>query len=82
MQAKNLNYEVELTGTTQLPGTSLRAPTSNGLNFCCRDTMQGELNLELREVNGSKSQVILNASSNLCGLEVGGDDWDHYWQSH
>jgi tocopherol cyclase len=44
--------------------------------------MQGELNLELRELNGSKSQVILNASSNLCGLEVGGDDWDNYWHSH
>lgn len=81
MQAKNLNYEVTLTGTTQLPGTPLRAPTTNGLTFCCRDTMQGELNLELREVNGSKSQVILNASSNLCGLEIGGNDWDNYWQS-
>lgn len=81
MQAKNLNYEVTLTGTTQLPGTPLRAPTNNGLTFCCRDTMQGELNLELREVNGSKSQVILNASSNLCGLEIGGGDWDNYWQS-
>jgi tocopherol cyclase len=82
MQAKNLNYEVELIGTTNLPGTPLRAPTTNGLAFCCRDTMQGTLNLELRELNGGKSKVILNASSHLCGLEIGGDDWDQHWQSH
>jgi tocopherol cyclase len=26
--------------------------------------------------------VIINASSNLCGVEIGGDDWDHDWHSH
>jgi tocopherol cyclase len=82
MQAKNLHYEVKLTATTHLSGTPLRAPTRNGLAFCCRDTMQGELNLELRELKGSKSKVIINASSNLCGVEIGGDDWDHDWHSH
>jgi len=81
MQARNLNYEIELTGTTHLPGTPLRAPTANGLIFCCRDTMQGKLDLELREVSGTKFKTILKAHSFLCGLEVGGGSWDNSCQS-
>ncbi|MEH2262999.1 tocopherol cyclase family protein [Nostoc sp.] len=81
MKATNSNYEIELTGTTDLPGTPLRAPTAEGLRYCCRDTMQGKLNLELRELNGRKSQIILKAESFLCGLEVGGGSWDNVWQS-
>ncbi len=81
MQARNLNYEIELIGTTNLPGTPLRAPTTNGLQFCCRDTMQGELTLELREITGGSSQIILKAHSHLCGLEVGGASWEKTWQS-
>ncbi len=81
MQARNLNYEIELTGTTHLPGTPLRAPTANGLMFCCQDTMQGKLDLELRELSGTKSKIILKAHSFLCGLEVGGGSWDNSWQS-
>ncbi|MDZ8105363.1 MAG: tocopherol cyclase family protein [Nostoc sp. DedQUE12a] len=81
MKATNSNYEIELTGTTDLPGTPLRAPTAEGLRYCCRDTMQGKLNLELRKLNGTKSQIILKAQSFLCGLEVGGQPWDKCWQS-
>jgi tocopherol cyclase len=80
MQARNGQYEVQLTGTTDLPGTPLRAPTADGLIFCCRDTMRGRLNLELREI-GSQSRIILKAQSSLCGLETGGGDWHHSWQS-
>ncbi|MGB3695002.1 MAG: tocopherol cyclase family protein [Spirulinaceae cyanobacterium] len=78
MQARNFNYEVELTGTTNLPGTPLRAPTERGLVFCCRDTMLGKLTLELRDRSG---QTILKAESDLCGLEVGGEPWDKTWRS-
>lgn len=81
MQARNSQYEVELIGTTDLPGTPLRAPTENGLIFCCRDTMQGDLNLQLRERTGGKSRIILEASSSLCGLETGGAPWDEPWLS-
>ncbi|MBD2665577.1 hypothetical protein B6N60_00008 [Richelia sinica FACHB-800] len=81
MRASNLDYEVELTGTTDLPGTPLRAPTAQGLQFCCRDTMQGHVSLELRKRIGKKSQTILVAESNLCGLEVGGSSWVRSWQS-
>lgn len=76
MQAHNGSYEVELTATTDVPGTKLRAPTEDGLGFVCRDTMFGELSLELRERHGKR---ILKASSDLCGVEVGGIPWDQPW---
>lgn len=81
MQAKNSQFEIELTGTTDQPGTPLRAPTENGLIFCCRDTMRGQLNLELRELTQGKSQLILKAHSFLCGLETGGGPWEETWHS-
>ncbi|XWK90780.1 MAG: tocopherol cyclase family protein [Phormidium sp.] len=77
MQAKNSQYEIELSGTTDLPGTPLRAPTRDGMQFVCRDTMLGNLTLELRE----KSQTILKATSSLCGLETGGSPWEQPWLS-
>jgi tocopherol cyclase len=80
MRARNLNYEVELTGITHLSGTPLRAPTANGLAYCCQDTMQGTLDLELRDISGRKSKIILKAHSNLCGLETGGGSWNNSWQ--
>ncbi len=81
MQARNSKYEVDLIGTTDLPGTPLRAPTADGLLYCCRDTMQGQLDLQLREICDGKPQIILKAQSSLCGLETGGGSWDDSWQS-
>lgn len=78
MQASNDDFEVTVTGTTKFPGTPLRAPTEQGLIFCCRDTMKGKLNLELRTSSGL---TILEASSDLCGLEVGGGPWNDVWVS-
>ncbi|WP_315788404.1 tocopherol cyclase family protein [Fischerella sp. JS2] len=82
MQAQNSHYEVELTGTTDLLGTPLRAPTENGLIFCCRDTLQGQLNIELREKKNNHQEIILKAHSSACGLEIGGGPWNDAWQSH
>ncbi|MBE9125796.1 MULTISPECIES: tocopherol cyclase family protein [unclassified Coleofasciculus] len=81
MQARNSQYEVELTGTTDRPGTPLRAPTEQGLIFICRDTMHGQLTLELRERHGQRAQTILKANSSVCGLEVGGEPWSEPWYS-
>ena len=81
MQASDRQYEIELTGTTELSGTLLRAPTERGLAFCCRDTTQGHVELELRKRATGKSQTILKAKSSLCGLEVGGGPWEEAWQS-
>ncbi len=80
MQARNSEFEVELTATTNLPGTLLRAPTEKGLIFCCRDTMNGQVDLELRQ-RGDKSKIILKAGSSLCGLETGGGPWEETWRS-
>jgi tocopherol cyclase len=77
MQAQNGEYEVELVGTTDLPGTVLRAPTENGLIFACRDTMRGQVDLKLWRQRDRA--LILHATSDLCGLEVGGAPWDESW---
>ena len=81
MQATNSEYEITLVGTTDLPGTPLRAPTENGLQFVCKDTMRGQLNLKLSRRNKGKSSLILEAQSSLCGLETGGGGWDGSWVS-
>ena len=90
MRARNSQFEVELIGTTNSPGTYVRAPTANGMAFCCRDTTHGELRLQLRELLGGnvdkngnqRSRIILEAQSSLCGLEVGGGPWDEVWQTN
>lgn len=76
MQARNSSGEVELVATTDLPGTPLRAPTEEGLQFCCRDTMQGRLQVVLRDRVGN---VRLRAVSSTGGLEVGGEPWNEAW---
>lgn len=81
MWASNAQYEVELTATTDQPGTPLRAPTQQGLVFCCRDTMRGKIQLKLYQRKGNRSQLVLEAHSNLCGLETGGSPWDGVWRS-
>jgi tocopherol cyclase len=78
MQAQNDRFEVRLTGKCDRPGTLVRVPTEDGLRFRCRDTMNGDLILELREING---KTILKAETSLCGLEVGGAPWDRAWIS-
>lgn len=79
MQATNSQYQVTLVGTTDLPGTPLRAPTENGLIFACKDTMRGEVRLEVR--SRDSATPILTAFSSLCGLETGGSPWDDAWYS-
>ena len=76
MKAENDRYIIEIIGRTDLPGTPLRAPTEDGLIFCCRDTMKGHLTLVLRSRNG---HLLLKAESSSCGLEIGGGPWDEAW---
>jgi tocopherol cyclase len=78
MTATNAQFTVELTATTSLTGTPLRAPTAQGLIYACRDTMNGELTLRLWETKTHKP--LLNAQSHLCGLEVGGGPWLTPWK--
>jgi tocopherol cyclase len=76
LQGKSANYQVMLTGETNLPGTYVRTPTAKGLVFNCRDTTQGNLSLALYQATGEK---IMEASSHLAGLEVGGSPWSTAW---
>jgi tocopherol cyclase len=76
LQGKSANYQVMLTGETHLPGTYVRTPTAEGLVFNCRDTTQGKLSLVLYRATGEK---IIEASSQLAGLEVGGSPWSTAW---
>lgn len=80
MEAKTAQYTVTVTGTTDLPGTPLRAPTAQGLVFVCRDTMRGKVTVELSD--RQRNQMTLKATSSLCGLETGGQPWNDVWDSH
>lgn len=80
MQASSGDFEVELLGTTDKPGTPLRAPTERGLVFACRDTMAGEVTLHLKQRRGGSTRTIVKATSSQCGLETGGGPWDGVWQ--
>ena len=70
IEAYNERFKVKLLGTTDLNSTYVRVPTAKGLLFACRDTLKGELSLELKH---NDDQTIVRANSNVCGLEIGGD---------
>ena len=76
---QRLDYAVEVTGTTTLPGILLRAPTHDGMAFCCRDTALGNLSLKLWQRRGSDLELVVAATSTQAGLEVGGGPWDEPW---
>jgi len=78
MQGRMDNLEVRVVGRSDRPGTSLRAPTATGLQFCCRDTMLGHISVQLRDLRSNK--LLLAATSLTGGLEVGGDiPWQQPW---
>jgi tocopherol cyclase len=79
MQAINRDFTIELTGTTDLAGTMVSTPTEQGLVMCCRDTLKGQLTIDLRTRQGDR---ILTATSNNAGLEVGGNDWNLAWTNN
>ncbi|CAN6456556.1 unnamed protein product [Victoria cruziana] len=81
---ENEKYKVELEGTTRAPGTVLRAPTIEaGLVPYCKDTCLGRIRLQLWEkaYNGTKGKVILDVTSDMAALEVGGGPWYTTWKA-
>lgn len=78
MRAQSRGYSVTVRGTTDLLGTPLRAPTLDGLQFVCKDTMRGVVALELCD---RANRLIVSATSMLGGLEVGGAPWDEIWHA-
>ncbi|CAL5022632.1 unnamed protein product [Urochloa decumbens] len=83
MSGENKTHLVEIEATTTEPGTALRAPTMEaGLVPACKDTCYGDLKLQLweRKYDGGKGKMILDATSNMAALEVGGGPWFNGWK--
>ncbi|XP_048331844.2 tocopherol cyclase, chloroplastic-like isoform X2 [Ziziphus jujuba] len=83
MGAENETHLVELEATTEDSGTTLRAPTSEaGLAPACKDTCFGLLRLQMweRKYDGSKGKIILDVTSDMAALEVGGGPWFNTWK--
>ncbi|KAM4074551.1 hypothetical protein ACB094_10G101800 [Castanea mollissima] len=81
--AENQTHKVEVEATTKDLGTTLRAPTTeSGLSPACKDTCFGELRLQLweRRYDGSKGKVILDVTSDMAAVEVGGGPWFNDWK--
>ncbi len=76
MQAINPDFKVELTGITELAGTMVSTPMEQGLVICCRDTLKGQLTIDLSTRQGDR---IVSTTSDRAGLEVGGEAWDRVW---
>ncbi|KPQ33913.1 MAG: tocopherol cyclase [Phormidesmis priestleyi Ana] len=85
LTAQSHRYRVVLTGRAHDEGTWVRVPTREGLQFLCRDTTHGELRLQLWECAGSASagtdRLIVETTSQLAGLEVGGGPWRDRWSN-
>ncbi|XP_024381013.1 probable tocopherol cyclase, chloroplastic [Physcomitrium patens] len=80
MSAKRDDYEVNLEATCDSPGCTLRAPTADlGLAPMCRDSFFGKLKLTIR--NRSSGKMILDTTSDMCALEVGGGPWYNSWKT-
>ncbi|XP_035814736.1 tocopherol cyclase, chloroplastic isoform X1 [Zea mays] len=83
MSGENKTHLVEIEATTAESGTALRAPTIEaGLVPACKDTCYGDLRLQLweKKYDGSKGEMILDATSNMAALEVGGGPWFNGWK--
>nr|XP_018686198.1 PREDICTED: probable tocopherol cyclase, chloroplastic isoform X2 [Musa acuminata subsp. malaccensis] len=84
MSAENDTHVIELEATAGDHGTPLRAPTTEaGFVTACKDTCFGDLRLQLwerRNGDGGKGKMILDVSSNMAALEVGGGPWFSGWK--
>ncbi|XP_020536393.1 tocopherol cyclase, chloroplastic isoform X2 [Jatropha curcas] len=81
--AENKSHLVELKATTKDPGTTLRAPTTeSGFAPACKDTCFGDLKLQIweRRYDGTKGKMILDVTSDMAAVEVGGGPWFNTWK--
>lgn len=82
--ARSFSHRVVLTGRATDAGGWVRVPTREGLQFLCRDTTHGELRVQLwtyqRDyLSARKERLVIDATSQLAGLEVGGGSWEERW---
>ncbi len=82
-RAANGTHEVELEATCAVPGTPLRAPTSDrGLAVLCRDSFAGGLVVRLYEKaggGGGGRRLVRTLTSDRAAVEVGGGPWARPW---
>ncbi len=76
LTARDHRYRVEITGRADDKDAYVRVPTREGLQWLCRDTTHGNLRTQLWSVDGG---LVVEATSDLAGLEVGGGPWDAAW---
>ncbi|MEL7330520.1 MAG: tocopherol cyclase family protein, partial [Cyanobacteria bacterium J06559_1] len=61
-------------------GAQVRVPTREGLQWLCRDTTHGELSVKLWAYSAAGGErLVVEAASQLAGLEVGGGPWGDRW---
>ena len=77
--AQSDRFRVEAIGRTEEQPVAVMVPTHKGMQFNCWDTTVGSLQLRLWELTAGKWQLIVEDSSQLAGLEVGGDGWTNTW---
>jgi tocopherol cyclase len=82
MTAQNHRYRLVLQGTTGLDPAPVRVPTREGLQWRCWDTTRGQLTLQVwkQRPASASAQLMLEATTTLAGLEVGGLGWEMPWQ--
>ncbi|KAL6006181.1 tocopherol cyclase [Asimina triloba] len=83
ISAENDLYKVELETITKEPGTPLRAPTVEaGFALACKDTCYGDLRLQIwdKRYDGSKGKIVLDVTSDMAAVEVGGGPWFNTWK--
>jgi len=77
LTAQDYRYRVEVIGHATDEGAYVRVPTLEGMQWQCRDTTHGELSVRLW--SSKDAQLLIDATSTLAGLEVGGGPWDDRW---
>lgn len=77
LSAQNYRYRVQLTGIAKDKGARVRVPTLEGMQWQCRDTTHGRLHMQLWHLQDDLP--IIDATSELAGLEVGGGPWEVPW---
>ncbi|MGA1264494.1 MAG: tocopherol cyclase family protein, partial [Prochlorothrix sp.] len=60
-------------------GAGVRGPTAQGMQFCCRDSLRGQIRLRLGERGADRRSPRLDAWSDRAGVEVGGLAWSGTW---
>lgn len=80
VEADRGDYIVRLKGETERAGCPLLAPTLEGMQFACRDTLFGQITLQLWGKQGQVRSLELETRSWSGGLETGGGPWLEPWE--